>query len=148
MKLYIASSWRNKHQPLVVEFCKSQGHDVYDYMDSEGFHWSEVDKGWSDWDLNNYVVGLTHHRAEEGFRRDRDHIANANALILVLPCGRSAHLEAGVAHGLGKPLAIYIPQGLAIEPELMYKFAGIISDDMREIEKWLTEQISTNLLKP
>ena len=38
--------------------------------------------------------------------------------MLVLPCGRSAHLEAGHALGAGRPVIAYIPE--PIEPELMY----------------------------
>ena len=44
----------------------------------------------------------------------------ADAFVLLMPCGRSAHLEAGWAIGAGKPTAILLSAG---EPELMYKMA-------------------------
>ncbi len=31
MKLYVASSWRNKEQPVVVEMLRQAGHEVYDF---------------------------------------------------------------------------------------------------------------------
>lgn len=40
-------------------------------------------------------------------------------LMLVLPCGRSAHTEAGWFAGRGKMTIVYIPEHQ--EPELMYK---------------------------
>lgn len=46
-----------------------------------------------------------------------------NACVLVLPCGRSAHTEAGWFAGRGKKVIAYIPE--QVEPELMYKlFTG------------------------
>ena len=30
-KIYVASSWRNKYYPEVVERLKKEGHDVYDF---------------------------------------------------------------------------------------------------------------------
>ena len=48
----------------------------------------------------------------------------ADACVLVLPCGRSAHTEAGWMAGAGKVVVAYIPE--MAEPELMYKlFAGV-----------------------
>jgi nucleoside 2-deoxyribosyltransferase len=49
-----------------------------------------------------------------------DALEDCDACVLVMPCGRSAHLEAGFAIGAGKPTAILISEG---EPELMYKMA-------------------------
>ena len=48
----------------------------------------------------------------------------ADICVLVLPCGRSAHTEAGWFAGKGKKVIAYIPTKQ--EPELMYKlFDGI-----------------------
>ena len=141
MNIYLASSWRNQHQPLAVAYCRSLGHKVYDFKDSEGFSWSEVDPEWKRWDLDRYVTGLHSPRACAGFRRDKEAILESDALILLLPCGKSAHLEAGAAWGLGKPVGIYIPQGMMIEPELMYKFASVVSDDLGEILVILSHEV-------
>lgn len=42
----------------------------------------------------------------------------ADACVLVLPCGRSAHTEAGWMAGKGKRVVAYIPK--MEEPDLMY----------------------------
>ena len=54
----------------------------------------------------------------------------ADACVLVLPCGRSAHLEAGWFVGAGKPL--HILQLDREEPELMYRF-GVIHTGMNSL---------------
>ena len=57
----------------------------------------------------------------------------ANICIMVLPCGRSAHTEAGWMKGAGK--VVYVLQFSSEEPELMYKiYDGIISS-YDELEK-------------
>lgn len=46
-KVYVASSWRNQHQPQVVSFLREQGHEVYDFRHpagKTGFQWSQIDK--------------------------------------------------------------------------------------------------------
>ena len=45
----------------------------------------------------------------------------ADACVMVMPCGRSAHLDAGWFVGIGKPLIILLSDG---EPELTYKMAN------------------------
>ena len=46
-------------------------------------------------------------------------LQQADTCVLILPCGRSAHTEAGWMAGAGKRVIAYIPE--MIEPELMYK---------------------------
>ena len=50
----------------------------------------------------------------------------ADVCILLLPCGRSAHSEAGWMQGAGKPTYVILIEKQ--EPELMYKlFAGVFT---------------------
>ena len=50
--------------------------------------------------------------------------------MLVLPSGRSSHLEAGWAKGAGKRLVILVVQ---MEPELMNKMADHITDSLLDV---------------
>src|SRR5579859_3245575 len=104
MKIYIASSWRNKFQPSVVDALRKDGHQVYDFMDSDGFHWTEVDSQWKEWpdDIQKYLAGLKHPCAERGFERDMTALKECDVCVYVMPCGVSASLEAGWAGGAGK----------------------------------------------
>ena len=130
MKIYVASSWRNDFQPGVVAALREDGHEVYDFKDSDGFHWSEVDPSWKEWpsDIEKYLVGLGHPCAERGFSRDMTALRECDVCVYVMPCGVSASLEAGWACGAGKRVYVYVP-GLR-EPDLMVKMADVVTSDL------------------
>lgn len=143
MKIYVASSWRNEHQQFVVNFLRDRGHEVYDFKHptkgNAGFHWSEIDSNWKNWTTQQYRDALRHEYAQFGFNRDFNAMKAADACVLVLPCGRSAHLEAGWMKGAGKKVFAYIPLSCAIEPELMYGMLDYVADDVNEIAQLLSK---------
>ena len=143
MKIYVASSWRNEHQQSVVNFLRECGHEVYDFKKPSdgkaGFHWSEIDPNWKSWTTQQYREALRHEYAQFGFNRDFDAMEAADACVLVLPCGRSAHLEAGWMKGAGKTVFAYIPDGEAVEPELMYNMLDGVTSDINEIAQLLSK---------
>jgi hypothetical protein len=52
----------------------------------------------------------------------------------VLPCGRSAHLEAGFAIGKGKPTLVWVPE--FDTPDLMVKMADHVTSDLAVVVEW------------
>jgi len=137
MKVYVASSWRNTFQPEVVKVLRADGHDVYDFKDSEGFHWSEVDPEWQNWpsDIPKYLAGLNHPCAERGFERDMDALRGCEVCVYVMPCGPSASMEMGWAVGAGKRVVVYIP-GVR-EPDLMVKMAHLVTDSIEQVRQFV-----------
>lgn len=140
MRLYVASSWRNPYQQATVAVLRQAGHEVYDFMhppggDHLGFSWDEIDPEWRHWNTRGYLNALEHPTAKAGFASDFAGMQWADAGVLLLPCGRSAHLEAGWFAGAGKPLYIVLdsaefptPVGES-NPELMYLLAvGIVTN--------------------
>jgi hypothetical protein len=131
-KIYVASSWRNGSQPATVLALRNAGFDPYDFRNPRGdgtgfFGWERIDPNWKEWKYSEYIKALRHPVAIDGFLLDYDHLRAADALVLVLPCNRSSHLEAGIAIGYGKPVVI-INEGHMIEPELMYLAADALVD--------------------
>jgi hypothetical protein len=127
-KIYVATSWRNELQPRVVAALRREGHEVYDFRNPAeghgGFHWSEIDRDWKNWSLQKYVVEIERHPiAAAGFKLDKDGLNWCDTCVLVLPCGRSAHLEAGYACGQGKDVIFMLNED-RFEPELMYLLGG------------------------
>ncbi len=127
-KIYVASSWRNEFYPSVVEALRSAGHEVYDFrnppLGDPGFKWGNVDANYMDWSPQEYREQLHCPQAERQFGNDIEAMRACDTCVLVLPCGRSAHTEAGWFAGSGKKVLVYIP--VKQEPELMYKlFDGI-----------------------
>lgn len=129
MKIYVASSWRNEFQPGVVWMLKMEGYEVYDFKfphGREGFQWTKLDANWRNWSMEEYRENLNSDYAKFGFNRDFDAMKEADVCVLVLPCGRSAHTEAGWMKGAGKKVIAYLPDEVSVEPELMYSmFDGI-----------------------
>lgn len=118
--IYVASSWRNPYQPMVVDALRAVGHEVYDFRNPPGrtgFSWSHIDSNWQDWTANDYREALNTDIAAKGFYSDFNAMEDADACVLVLPSGRSAHLEAGYMAGQGKRVYILTRDGE--EPELM-----------------------------
>lgn len=155
MEVYVASSWRNQQQPDVVRMLRAAGHAVYDYKhptaDSEGFHWSEIDPDWKDWTREAFRTGLEHDIARLGFGCDMAALKKADACVLVLPCGRSAHLEAGWAKGAGKFLVILLTDTGPLEPELMYAMADRICLDLADVVEALrlhAEELERRIARP
>ena len=104
-RIYVASSWRNAYYPEVVRRLREFGHEVYDFRNppqgGHGFHWTDIDPNCADWSFTQYADGLTHPAAEKQFANDMEALDWADTCVLVLPCGRSAHTEAGWCKGRG-----------------------------------------------
>lgn len=127
MKIYVASSWKNPYQPEVIEVLKRNGFNVYDFRHpapgNDGFRWDRIDARWEEWSMEEYRTALRSEAAQEGFRRDYEAMEACDACVLLLPCGRSAHTEAGWFAGKGRP--VYVLSPVRQEAELMY---GLFQD--------------------
>jgi hypothetical protein len=134
MKIYVASSWRNEKQPSVVAALREAGHEVYDFRNPKpsdrGFHWSDIDPKWQEWTPERFRRCLKHPIAVEGFETDMRALDWADLVVMVMPCGRSAHLELGYARGAGKWTAILLSGG---KPELMYRMVHRLALDIPDL---------------
>jgi len=139
MKIYVASSWRNKKHEKIVELLRDNNHEVYDFKNPSeeisGFSWDQVDDNWQNWTNAEYVQALYHPNAIAGFHRDLLAMRWADAFVLVNPCGRSAHLELGWAIGSRKPNAILLDENDQ-DKDLMYKLADYICLDTQSLVLW------------
>lgn len=148
--VYVASSWRNPMHAIVCATLKAAGIDHYDFKNppgGSGFSWREVKtsgvpsdgtvkaKG-SDWEpVDEYLRMVNHPRATEGFISDFDAMRRADTFVMVLPCGKSAHLELGWAVGAGKRTAILLED--PVEPELMYRMVDHLAPTVFDLLGWL-----------
>jgi hypothetical protein len=133
-KIYLASSWRNQNQPRALEMLRLAGHEVYDFRhprpENPGFSWGDISAAWLNWTPPEFIEALTRNPVSAaGFKLDKDALDWCNTCVLLLPCGRSAHLEAGYAIGQGKPTLIVLAED-KFEPELMYLLADKIVPDL------------------
>lgn len=132
MKIYVASSWRNPLQPEIVRLLRGCGHETYDFRHpkpgDDGFTWKQVGAPTDFVDRVDPVTWRTmlqHPRAIEGYESDISHVRDCDAIVYVLPCGRSASFEFGYAMGQGK--RGYVVAFEDTEPELMFREATILT---------------------
>lgn len=133
-RIYVASSWRNPIQPSVVAELRLEGHTVYDFRNPAGrtgFSWKQVAPGGEIKTFADYQAALAHPIAAAGYLSDYRAMEWADTCVLVLPCGRSAHLEAGWFAGRGKRVLILTSDGE--EPELMALMANGIFNRLSEL---------------
>lgn len=145
MKIYLASSWRNPHQADVLAQLRAAGHEVYDFKNpapgNSGFSWRQCDEADpKTWTPDQYLKVLDHPVARRGFGFDMKALADCDACVLVLPCGRSAHLELGFATGAGKRTIVLLDKTID-EPELMYLMCDRIVRTVEEAKRALLEEM-------
>ena len=127
MKLYIIGSLRNPEVPKVAEFCRQfPGIDVFDDWYAAG---PTADDSWKEYEVargRDYQQALDGHVAKHVFAFDKKHLDEADAVLMVLPAGKSGHLEFGYAIGQGKLGWILLQDNYATDADrwdVMYQFA-------------------------
>jgi len=105
MKLYVTSSFRCTSHARTVALLRKEGYSVFDYREGVQASVREDVHDPKDWNV---------------FETDRSALRCCDALVLLLPGGRGAHLEAGYAAGMGKPVLLCHTEDAEMKPELMY----------------------------
>lgn len=101
---------------------RTLGYDVFDDWYAAG---EFADESWQAYEKargHTFAEALDGHAARHVFEYDKSHLDRCDIGVLVLPAGKSGHLELGYLIGQGKPGYIL----LAGEPErydVMYRFA-------------------------
>lgn len=136
MKVYVASSWRNEVYPEVVASLRAAGHEVYDFR-HQSVSWEEFDWNVTD-GVNSAELGevLNHPVVQARFHSDMNALRDCDAVVCVLPCGRSAHLELGYGIGTGKRTVLLWHDG--DEPDIMHNAVDAIVFAVSEIDGALT----------
>ena len=134
------SAWGERRQELPRRFSGVVSTSVTSLPNAAGFHWTDVDPNCMDWTPAEYQANLSHPLAERQFKNDIEAMTVCDACVLVLPCGRSAHTEAGWFAGQGKKVYVLIPDKDSFEPELMYKLFTKVCVSLEE----LIESINNN----
>ncbi len=122
MRVYLIGSLRNAAVPQVAELLRNAGHEVFDSWYAAG---PEADDYWRDYVRGrglSYEEALREYAAQHVFNFDRTHLERCDVAVLLMPAGKSAHLELGWAIGRGKRGIICMDA----EPDrydVMYAFA-------------------------
>ena len=139
-KVYPASRGRNARYPDIVKAIREAGHPVYDFRAANsGFRWSCQT-------YEEYIRELeTDPAVAAAFKRDKDALVWADVCVLILPCGKSVHLEAAYASAQGKPVIVKFDLTELLQPELMYLLLDAGSGGVQFVTS--TEELLTALRK-
>jgi nucleoside 2-deoxyribosyltransferase len=134
VKLYLIGSLRNAQIPLLAETLRMRlpGWEVFEDWYAAGEraddHWMEYEKGRG----HSFIEALEGHAANHVFEFDKHHLDTSDAVCLVLPAGKSGHMELGYAVGRGIPGFILLDK----EPErfdVMYRFATEVVNNVEDL---------------
>ena len=133
---FIAGRSRNKENILricdlfdkynVSYYCFLKNEDDWGYGSKDNTP-EENQKEFETLDLKSDVVLNLFHTDLEGEK-------NSDNLLLVLPAGKAAHIESGIAYGLGKKCYAI---GEYEQTDTLYNIFEEIFDDEDELEKFL-----------
>ena len=122
--IYLIGSLRNPDIPKIANNIRQAcGVEVFDDWFAAG---PIADDSWQEYEKQkgiSYDKALSGYAAKHVFDFDLHHLDRSSAAILVLPAGKSGHLELGYMRGAGKRCYVLFDK----EPErwdVMYQFAN------------------------
>jgi nucleoside 2-deoxyribosyltransferase len=136
LTIYLIGSLRNPEIPLIGNRLREAGIDAFDEWHDAG---PEADDYWKKDQQTRgrtYIEALESYAADHVFEFDYFHLNRCNGAILVLPAGRSAHLELGYMIGQGKPGYVLLDKDTD-RWDVMYRFATGVFFDLEELVKEL-----------
>ena len=127
--IYLIGSLRNPEVPHIGNQLREKGFEVFDDWFAGG---KIADDEWQAYELvkgSSYRTALRGFAARHVFEFDLFHLNRANLGLLVMPAGKSGHLELGYLMGQGKPGYVLFPEdfqkSLAKLPENWVWLAGL-----------------------
>lgn len=134
----IVGSVRNKDKILKV--C-----DLFDRLNISYFCFYKNEKNWGYGNSNQTpeekhreleALDLKSEAALKLFHTDLESEKKSRNLLLLLPAGKSAHIESGIAFGLGKKCYV---MGEYESTDTLYNIFETIFRDIKQLEKFLLE---------
>jgi len=127
--VYLIGSLRDPQVPTVAKALRDIGLDVFDDWYAAG---PEADDYWQKYEKqrgHRLDEALEGYPAWHVFDYDHRHLLRADAGVLLMPAGKSCHLELGYLMGTGKPGYVLFDK----EPErfdVMYRFCRKVFFDL------------------
>lgn len=120
--VYVIGSLRGSQVPTVAIELRKWGYDAFDDWYAAG---PEADDKWQAYEQargRTYAEALQGYAAGHVFAFDKEHLDRADAGVLVLPAGKSGHLELGYLAGRGTPTFVLFAE-VPERWDVMYQFS-------------------------
>lgn len=131
MTFYIAGSLRNPRIPQIAKLVRQAGYGEYSEWYSGG---QRADDDWTAHEKlkgRRFVEAIKGYHAVQVMEMDLRHLNRCDGLILVMPAGKSGHLELGWMIGQGK-LGIVLMDGEPDRFDCMYALPNLSVVDSEE----------------
>ena len=132
--IYLIGSLRNPNITKLGRLIRGlTGQRVFDDWHGAG---PVADDAWKEYSQargQSYGEALEDIAATHVFEFDLKHLNLASTVVLVLPAGKSGHLELGYSVGKGKRTYILLEQGEDPRWDVMYKFADKVFASPEEL---------------
>lgn len=108
---FVASRYRNKPEVLrLVHALQEKGRSVYSFIESDASlkHVGSIEEDANE-QMKKYEARKNWQKdpaIQEIFVSDMNALRDSNTLIMLLPGGKSVHIEAGAAYGMGKHMIL------------------------------------------
>lgn len=140
--LYLIGSLRNERVPALAKRLRSEHTDV-EVFDDWYAAGPEADDYWKEYEQKRgmtYQEALRGYAARNVFAFDKRHLDRCTHALLVLPAGKSGHMEIMYAtYGVGAKTAILLdPED--VRWDVMYQFVPTVLNNDEEISEWLTKE--------
>lgn len=138
-KLYLVGSLRNPRIPELAKRLRLElpGFEIFDDWYAAG---EKADDYWKDYEQKRgrtYEEALKGYSAKHIYEFDKHHIDTSSHVLLVLPAGKSGHMEITYAqYGAKKKTAILLDQD-DIRWDVMYQFIPTILSNEDDILDWI-----------
>jgi hypothetical protein len=122
-RIYLIGSLRNPAVQNVGRALRDAGHETFDDWHAAG---PDADQYWQEYETargRSYTEALNGPVAAHNFEFDMDWLKWADTGVLVMPAGKSGHMELGYIIGRGGHGFVYMPDGEPDRWDLMYKLA-------------------------
>lgn len=121
--IYVIGSLRNPNIPDIGNKLRELGYDVFDDWFAAG---PTADDCWKEYEQRRgrgYARAIKGAAARHVFEFDHKHLTRCKACLLVLPAGKSGHLEFGWMLGRGKWGYVLFDGEPGERWDVMYQFA-------------------------
>ena len=133
-KIYLIGSLRNPEVPEVGNLLREAGHEVFDDWHAAG---PIADDEWQRYETqrgHSYAEALKGYAANHVFDFDLRHLNRCDTGVLMMPAGRSGHLELGYLIGQGKPGYILFDK-IPERYDIMYRFCHGVYSSVSDLIK-------------
>lgn len=118
--------------PMLGHDLRRLGFDVFDDWYAAG---EKADDAWCTYEQargHTFAEALQGRTAQHIFKFDLQHLLSSDLGVLLMPAGKSGHIEAGFLVGHNKPVYVLLPE----EPErfdVMYAFFTEVFNEKRDL---------------